>query len=63
MMHLVTFHSIVWICFTNLQKCVQECEAHELLNKLNYTNMDIMVDLFKGKNPQMCKVGINNFGY
>jgi len=35
----------------DLQKHVQECESHELLNKLNYTNMDIMVDLFKGKNP------------
>ncbi len=51
MMHLVTFHSIVWISFADLRKCVQECKTHKLLNKLNYTNMDIMVDLFKGKNP------------
>ncbi|KAH9545308.1 hypothetical protein CY35_12G041600 [Sphagnum magellanicum] len=33
------------------KECIEERETHELLSRLNYTNMDITVDLVRGKNP------------
>jgi hypothetical protein len=47
------WHFIV-LCGFALQvckECIEERETHELLSRLNYTNMDITVDLVRGKNP------------